>query len=191
MVKKFRIKLSIIILLFACMSPVSAIVSFGGYAPFGPSTQKETTGSRNTFSFDPMLGVNTILTTPFYGQLFLPEFAMVFHGSGDDDYKKNTWLFLADFGHRINNKLLLRYGLGTILTKISGDGGAVQLNNGGSTATFYQPNETSTSWNTTINLGLESAVTGNYAVRFETYLFSFFNNEARKFSYSLNVVYFL
>jgi len=181
--------LLLIILIFSISTP--ALVSVGGYVPFGPSTQKETTGSRNTFSFDPMISVNSIFMTPFYGQLFLPEFALVLHGEGQDGYSKTSMLFLFDFGHRLGSTYLLRYGIGTVLTRISGDGEAVTLLNGGVPDTFYQPAESSTSWNTTINLGIENSFMQNYALRFQTYWFSLLDGEARKASYSLNLIYYL
>ncbi len=168
-----------------------ALVSLGGYVPFGPSTQKDVTGSTNTFSFSPMVSVNTIIPTPFYQQLFLPELAMVFHSEDQDGYSKRTTLFLLDFGHLLTSDLIFRYGVGTALTRISGEGGTVVLNNGSSTSTYYQPDESSTSWNTTINLGIEGQVIPNYSMRFQTYWFSVFNSEARKASYSLNLVYYL
>jgi hypothetical protein len=168
-----------------------ALVGIGGYVPFGPSTQKDTTGSKNTFSLDPMLSVNTVIPTGFYNQLFLPEFGYVFHGEGDDGYSKKTMLFLADFGHRLSSTLVLRYGLGTTLTRIGGDGGAVSLRNGGSSSTFYRAGESETSWNTTINFGIETAINPNYAFRFQTYWFSLFDGESRKGSYSFNILYYL
>lgn len=181
-----------LVLSFALFSgPAFSLVTVGGYVPFGPSTQKEVTGSRNTFSFDPMIGVNTIFPTPFYGQLFLPEFAMVFHGSGTDGYSKRTMAFLFDFGFAYTDKLIFRYGIGTFLTSISGNGGTTTLPNGSSTRDYTLPGESKTSYNTTLNLGIESSVDTNYAFRFQTYLFSLLDGEARKFSYSINVIYYL
>lgn len=168
-----------------------ALVSVGGYVPFGPSTQKDPNGSKNTFSLDPMVSVNTIIPTPFYGQLFLPEFGMVFHGEGTDGYSKRTMLFLFDFGYEFMPSYLLRYGIGTVITRINGDGGTVSLLNGGTPDTYYQPDEASSSWNTTINLGIESSIYNNYATRFETYWFSLLDSESRKISYSFNLVYYM
>ena len=184
-------RLKLACLLFFMSLNAYALVGLGGYVPFGPATQKETTGSRNTFSFSPMVGVNTVFPTPFYGQLFMPELAFVFHSEDQDGYSKTTTLFLFDFGHQFSPSLVFRYGLGTALTRISGEGGTVTLLNGSSPDTYYQPNESSTSWNTTVNLGLENAFDANYALRFQTYWFSLFDGEARKASYSLNLVYYL
>lgn len=176
--------------LFLCLR-VEALVNVGGYVPFGLSTQKETTGSKNTLSFDPMVGVNTIFATPFYNQLFIPEFAMVFHGEGQDGYSKKTMLFLLDFGHQFGPQTILRYGIGTILTKVKSDGGTVTLLNGSTPTTFYKPDESTTSWNTTLNLGVEHSFSRTYALRFQTYWFSLLDSEARKVSYSLSAVYYL
>lgn len=186
-----QIQLLVIFIVFSLSAPCFALVSVGGYVPFGPSTQKEPTGSKNTFSFDPMVSVNTVVPTPFYNQLFMPEFGMVFHGEGEDGYKKTTMLFLFDFGYEFLPSYVVRYGLGTAITRISADGGTVELLNGGTPDTYYRPNEASSSWNTTLNLGVESAFHQNYAFRFHTYWFSIFNNESRKASYSFSLVYYL
>ena len=168
-----------------------AIVTFGGYVPFGPSTQKDIDGSKNTFSFDPMLSVNTVIPLSFYQQTFLPELGGVFHGSGADDYSKKTFFLLMDLGHRVNDKFMLRYGVGTFITTVSGSGGQTSLNNGSSTATFYLPSESSSSWNTTLNLGAEYAFDKNYSLRFQTYTFSALSSTSRKISYSLSLTYYL
>lgn len=176
--------------LFSIRSYAQVGVGVGGYVPFGPSTQKDVTGARETFSFDPVISLNAVIPTKFYGQLFLPEFAFVFNGSGSDGYSKKTMLFLADFGHRLTSRALLRYGVGTVLTTVSGDGAVVRLPNGNDTSPFYQPAESSTSWNTTINLGIEMSFSTGYALRFQTYWFSLLDGQSRKGSYSFNLIYY-
>jgi hypothetical protein len=167
-----------------------SIVSVGGYVPFGLSTQKDEQGGKNTFSFKPMVAINTVMPIPSINHVFLPEFGIVAHGSQTDEYKKSTMFFLLDVGYLLTERLLLRYGMGTFMTKISGDGAVVTLPNGSGTAEFFRPNEGETSWNTTLDLGVEYAVDANNAVRLETYLFSWLKS-ARKFSYSLSYTYYL
>lgn len=168
-----------------------ALVGLGGYVPFGPSTQKDPDGGRNTFSFDPMVTFNTVQPIPGFNHVFMPELGFVFHGSGSDDYKKTTTFLLLDVGYLIRPKLVLRYGIGTFITSVKGDGGAVELNNGTSTSTFYRPGESKKSWNTTLDLGAEMALAPNYALRFQTHLFSIFSSTSRKLSYSLSFNYYL
>ncbi len=170
-----------------------SFITFGGYVPFGYSTQKENDGSRNALSFDPALAFNNVIpfSTPF-SQVFLPEFGFVFHGSNDsDDYSKRTTYILLDLGYLLVPKLVLRYGLGTFITKIKGKGGSTSLRNGSATTTFYRPGKETSSWNTTLNLGAEMAVYSNWAPRFELFLFSPLSSTARKVSYLLSLTYYL
>lgn len=179
------------ILFFIFIFQNNALVSVGGYSAFGRSTQKETDGTRNTTSFHPMISFNTIIPTGFWGQIFLPEAGMVFHSSEYDGYSKKTTFLLLDLGYQIAPQILFRYGLGTFITSIKGDGGTMILNNGNSTDEFYRPSENGSSYNTTLDLGLEYAYDSNYAFRFQTYLFSGLSSEARKLSYSLSLNYYL
>ena len=167
-----------------------SMISLGPYASFPFTTQKETDGGRNTFSFNQMIGLNTVMPIPGIAHVFLPEFGFVIHGRETDDYKKTTMYFLTDVGFLMTERLILRYGFGTFLTKISGDGKTLTLPNGDSTAPAYQPKEGETSWNTTLDLGIEFAFNAHNALRFQTYLFSFLSS-ARQLSYSLNYSFYL
>ncbi|OUR99575.1 hypothetical protein A9Q84_00715 [Halobacteriovorax marinus] len=165
-----------------------ALVGIGGYVPFGLSTQKTKTGSRRTLSAEPYILFNTTLSAPF-NQIFMPEFGYVFHATEKfDDYDKSTMFLLADFGYQFSSTFILRYGLGLFRTSIGGDGATVTLSNGSSTATFYRPSETSTSYNTTWNIGLQGDLTKNYAMKFQFYLFDPISS-TRDVSYSLSVTY--
>ncbi len=180
-----------LILLFILNSNLHALVTAGGYVPFGPSTQSDISGSSNALSFDPMIGVNSRILTPFYHQYFLPEFDIVFHTGERDGYSKRTYLISADFGLFLNPHLMVRYGTSTVITHISGDGEVVYLNNGSESTPFYQPNDSSLSWNQTVNLGIDGVISKEFSLRFETYIFSLFNSDARKVSYSLSFLYYL
>ena len=180
-----------LVLAFILSVSIEAAFNVGGYVPFGPSTQRDTEGGTNAFAFDPMIGVNALIPIPGLNHVFLPEFDIVLNGSGADGYSKNTLLFLVDVGYIINPKFIFRYGVGTVMTIISGDGETLQLPNGDGTSDYYQPSESATSWNTTLNFGVEYGIDQNYSVRFQTYLFSFLSSTSRKLSYSLSLSYYL
>lgn len=168
----------------------NALVGIGGYVPFGLSTQKEDDGGRRTFSFEPFLFVNTVVQAP-YNHIFLPEFGYVFHTSTQyDDYDKSTMFFLADLGYKLRSNLILRYGLGLFRTSIGSDGGAVTLQNGSGTSTFYKPGDSVTTYNTTWNLGIENSLNNNYSLRFQFYMFEPLSSK-RDLSYSLSLGYYL
>ncbi len=167
-----------------------SLVGAGGYVPFGFSTQKDADGSRRTFSFEPYIFINGVLRAP-YNHIFLPELGYVFHTSEKyDDYKKSTMFLLLDLGYMLRPNLVLRYGVGIFKTSISSDGGAVTLANGSGTSTYYRPNESKTTYNTTWNLGIEKSWTRNYATKFELYLFEPISSK-RDISYSLSLAYYL
>lgn len=186
-------KLNIFFVLFICLYSIEvfSLVTVGGYVPFGPSTQRTASGSSNTLSFDPMLGVNTKMITPWYNQIFLPEVDIVLHSGEKDGYSKKTYLLTADFGYELNSIFMVRYGTSTVITQISGKGGVVYLNNGNSTDAFYQPNKSSMSWNQSLNFGIDGKIDPNYSLRLETYLFSLFNSKSRQASYALSFVYYM
>jgi hypothetical protein len=185
MLKQFS---CLLIILFSFNS--FSLVGTGGYVPFGLSAQKSDDGGRRTFSFEPYIYVNTILPAP-YNHLFLPELGYVFHTSTQyDDYSKSTLFVLADLGYKLSPRFILRYGLGLFRTSISSDGGAVTLQNGSGTSTFYKPSDSQKSYNTTWNLGIEGSINRNYSARFQFYMFEPLSSK-RDLSYSLSLGYYL
>tara|TARA_R110002072_G_scaffold64203_4_gene159632 strand:+ start:77088 stop:77642 length:555 start_codon:yes stop_codon:yes gene_type:complete len=179
-----------LLILFLFTFNANALVTIGGYVPFGRSTQKEIDGTRNTLEFDPMISFNTIIPM-MWNQLFLPEAGFVFHSSGVDGAKKRTTFILVDFGYEVLPKILLRYGFGNFITNIKGEGGAKQMQNGFGTDEFYLPSKSSKSYNTTIDIGAEYASGPNTSLRFQTYMFSPLSSTSRKLSYSLSLTYYL
>jgi len=173
------------IAIFFHFSNLYAVVSIGGFV-LHPGTQKDVDGARNTFSFAPMIGFNTVLPA-FWGQLFVPEVGLILNGSEADEYSKNTLFVLFDLGSNLADKIIFRYGLGWFLTKISGNGEIIVGDNG----TGYAPNKSITSYNITWNAGLEYAHNNHYAVKLEGYLFQPLSSQQRHLSYSLSLNYYL
>ncbi len=166
--------------------PLSAKINIGlgGYVPFGLTSQQETDGSRNTFNFNPMLQ----FSIPIHlggSHFFLPRAAGVYHLGTGENYNKTTLIFSLDYALMLSERFLLHAGLNTIMTRLSGDGGAVTVNNGSGYAIAYQPGDTITSYNTAINLGAELVVTPSWSLEFELYTFGILSSTKRDFSYSL------
>ena len=167
-----------------------SLVGAGGYVPFGFSTQTNKSGSRGVFDLQPMIFVNGLFSVP-YLRFFLPEFGYIHYRDLKDDYSKKGYYLLADFGYPTSQQTLIRYGVGIFMTEISGEGKAVTLNNGSSTATFYTPSESSKSYNVTWNLGIEQAINQNFSGRFELYIYEILSSLKRDLSYSFSVIYYL
>ena len=192
-IKKTLISLAIALFLFSLSIPARVVFGGGGYVPFGPSTQKDLHGGRETFSFDSALSWSFHL--PFqtsFSQFFIPEWGYVFHRLDDDaGYSKRTSFVLFDLGISLAPDVLFRYGIGTFITKIDGPGGSLTVNDGGAMNTAYLPGRSISSWNTTLNLGTKIDLNSKLGVRFEFFLFSPLSSTARKFSYLLNLVCYL
>lgn len=73
------------------------------------------------------------------------------------EQKSETLFWHYDFLYALNETLQLRLGWGSVWKRVSGDGGAVTVPNGGSTATAYRPSGTKSSATASLNLGLDYA----------------------------------
>ena len=161
----------------------------GGFSPFSFSTQSEADGGKSILRVKPAFFANALIDGPF-GHFVIPEIGWVYHGGGEDEYNKNTFFLLGDLGYPISDTLIFRYGYGLFITRISGDGEAILLNNGGSFSTFYTAGEAVNSYNSTVNLGIEAAIKSNATFRTQIYLFELFNSDAREISYMLSYSFF-
>ena len=182
-----KITLFLFLLLFSTVS--HSYFGFGSYVPFPLTTQKDTDGGKQLFTFQPFVSWGGLWSFGT-GHFLAPEVGMVYHLSLEDDYSKKTFFLLYNLGYRLSPRALLRYGFGTFMTKISGDGEAVTVRNGSSYATAYQPEESWTSYNTTVNLGLEYAFDSQWAGRFDLYTFEFLDSIKRDYSYAISLTYF-
>ncbi|OFZ15859.1 MAG: hypothetical protein A2X86_11585 [Bdellovibrionales bacterium GWA2_49_15] len=178
-----------IIMMSACFN-VGAVVGTGGYSPFGPTTQKAADGETNTFSFHPMFVLNSAYPL-FAGHLFTPQLGLVLHRNKFDENEKKTVFILMDVAYILHPMFILRYGMGSFLTKVGGNGGNILLDNGNETTAFAKPDHTVTSYNTTLNFGCEFAVNRNYSLQTEAFAFSLFDSHARAVSYLLALNYYL
>ena len=160
---------------------------------FTPSISvQDPEGDRSYFSLNPYIGLG--FKIPIFGNhFFVPEVHFALHTSVDDDYggqSKNTLFLLYDFAYPFNNEVILRYGFGTFITSIGGDGGTVTIPNGNSTTTAYKPGKSSTSYTSSLNLGVEFIKQVReylMGTKLETYLFTFLSSEKRSFGHTISL----
>jgi hypothetical protein len=135
---------------------------------------------------------------------FSPHIGYIHNTISSDDsygkYRKHTIFILYDFiwlplsGMK---DLGLRFGIGNFITRTKGEGGTVQIPNGGGTATAYRPGkETRSSYSGTFNFGVDymfnwsSGWFNNFALRFETIVYRPLAGEHRNYAYQLGSVFF-
>lgn len=168
----------------------ASFVSFGGYAAYPFSSQGNTDGGLAYLGLDPMVSVGAVFDG-FMGHKLLPEIGYHMRIGEDDGYSKSTLIFLLDLGYPLSSNMILRYGVGWFHTMIGGDGAALELNNGTSTATFYRPDDSVTAYNVSLNLGIESQLGNRTTWRLESYIVEFLDTAQLDVNYALTVNYFL
>lgn len=186
--------LFILVFSFACTVPTLSAYKYGvgfvNYVPFSGQMQTDTDGSTSMISFNPGI---TLAGAVHLGSshYFLPEVGYVFHTGLEDEYSKKTIFVLYDFGYMLAPRWMLRYGPGTFMTRISGEGGTDQVPSSAASgsSTGFRPSESVTSYNTTLNLGIEFAFTPLMFAKFEIFVFGFLDSEKRNLSHGLSFKY--
>lgn len=166
-----------------------ALVGVGTFVPHAFKAQVSTEGGREFFAINPYIALNAIV--PIRGDHFFnPEIGYVFHTENDDKTSAHTLFVSYDFTYRMNPLIIFRYGLTTFAFMNGGDGGDVTLRNGNSTATFYAPDETRTSYVSSLDLGVEYFFRPRFSARLQAYVARFLSGDARSVYYTLSVNYY-
>ena len=129
-----------------------------------------------------------------------PEVGLIFDSSEmEDEYQRSTIYILYDLAWEWKKNIFLRYGIGTFIDKISGNGGTKSQRNGGSYMNFPKPSGEAYSYTSSINLGIEYQLKYRGGVlespnfrpmfRIETHTFSPLSSSQRAFSISVNMVF--
>ena len=90
----------------------------------------------------------------------------------------------------ITSFFIFQYGFSNTITKVSGKGGSVVLNNGGSTATFYTPDTAKTSYMASLDLGGEFILTSEFGTRVQFSIDRFLSSKARRVSHLVTLNYY-
>ena len=86
---------------------------------------------------------------------------------------------------------LLRFGIGTHWTRISNDGGTVEVRNGSTgTLTGFLPSETETAYNSTINFGYEHYILPSLTAKLTTHVWDVLDSDSRQFNIMLGLSYY-
>ena len=162
------------------------MIGAGTYVPSVGKWQKDSEGTARVFSLNPTISWSSKFNI-YSEQYFCPMIAFSYHLGLEDEYTKSTLFVLYDFGWRIRDELFLRYGLGTYITRIGGDGESASLNNGTGMQTFYAPEAAANSFQTTLNLGMEYYFHPSLSLQSELSYFNFLSEKQKSFAYLLQV----
>ncbi len=167
----------------------NALVGVGTYVQFAGSIQTDSTGKKNYTDFLPYICVNQFF--PITGNHYVqPEFGYVFSKKEEGNHTRSATFLLANFSYRLPTDTFILYGLGTFYHKVTSQAGPVTVNNGSGTSTFYRPGGSVTSYNSTVDFGVEQLIYNKYSARFEGFIFEILSSDRRKFSYTLSANYY-
>lgn len=179
-----------LVLFFALTLPAyGQSLNFGTHIPYAFKAQNDMSGSSQKFDINPFVSVAGTYRLA-RSHFFLPELGYIHHTDRADNTSVSTLFLLYNFGFHFAGPVMVRYGLGTFITRISGDGGEVRLGDGEGTSTFYTPDESVRTYYSTANLGLEYRFSSDWAGRFEGHVMGPMSSEKRKFSYTLSASYY-
>lgn len=158
------------------------------------TTQKDPSGGTNRTSFSPSFYATS--SFKFLGNHFIaPMGGFVWHrDAGEDEYgdhSKKTYFVAANLIRPFLGRFAFHYGYGMFMTKISGDGGAVTVRNGDGYGEAYRPEESVTSYNSTLNAGVEYLPKNNVSIRGDLFLFSPLSSDKRSPAYQFSVGFML
>ncbi len=164
-------------------------VGLGTLVPNFLSAQVDKEGGRRVFQFTPTLLVGGHLQ--LWGEnFFTPRLGYATYLGEEDKTSKTDILLNYHMGYRFVDHFMLHYGFSTFITKLKGEGGTTTLSNGGGTATFYIPEESKTSYTSSIDVGGELLFGEGWSARADLFITRFLSGDRRKLNYMLSANYF-
>lgn len=160
-------------------------LSLGNLCEYVGKIQTDDNGSTNTCEFNPYVaGSIDFSVKPQF--VLSPEIglSMPKHGR-DENINKMTFFLLANTKYKFSMFHLIS-GLGFFYTRISGNGGTEDLNNGLGISSFPLPDSTVYSRNFILNLGVGMDFSKEWSADVHTYVFNLLKSEDRAFSIAIN-----
>lgn len=175
--------ISYLMVFFISCSAYSWSFSLGVYKP-DPKVQNSS-GSEKDDPYSPFLAFGWHIPVKYsWMPDFVPRVGYIYNKNNSNDhytsYKIETFTLLYDFLYRPRGwrQTSFRYGLGSFIQKITGEGGVVTVPNGSGTSTAYRPSGASQSSTLTLNAGVDfrmndrvGSTLKDYGFNFETFYF--------------------
>ena len=126
----------------------------------------------------------------FYSRLFFSPGIGYAKFSTKDKTSKSEIILQYHLSQEIFSSFLMQFGFSNYITKISGDGGTVLLNNGSSYTSFYAPSASHTTYTASLDLGGEFIFNKNISARAQFSIMRFLSSDRRRVSHLLTANYF-
>ncbi|MBT7766726.1 MAG: hypothetical protein HN730_06185 [Bdellovibrionales bacterium] len=177
-----------LLLLFSSRS-THATVGFGTLVPAVGQYQNDIDGGTTQVAINPYFAWN-YLTQLSGNHYLLPEIGFAVHTGTEEEYTKISYLLNVNLGWRFSPSGYLKYGLGTFIATISGEGETISLANGTETANFYAPQEPAYSYQGALNIGLLQFLRPHWALQVDLFAVRFLDSTKRSYSYLISVNFY-
>lgn len=164
-------------------------IGFGNLTHNFLSAQNDEKGGKTVFEAGPVFFIGSSFPFIFSNLSLSPAvgYAKFFT---KDQTNRSEIILQYHLSQNLFSSFKLRYGLSNYITKIGGKGGNLELNNGNSTATFYVPSESKTTFTASLDLGTELIFSSQYTLRLQASVLRFLSSERRRISHMLTFNYF-
>jgi hypothetical protein len=192
MVKWLSQNLILIITFIFFSSFAEAYIGFGNIVTNTAKYQIDKKGHRSYFSLGPYVSLNHNFKIERFHHEFIPEVGLAVHSKPSPNHSRTTFFFLYPLAWEVQENHFFRYGLGNLITSISGPGGTTVLENGSSFTEFNRPGKPKYSSNGALLLGYEYRFKeGKFGIRWDFYSIAFLSKDRTiGYSASFNVYYF-
>ena len=181
---------SLLLFLFSFNSFAGFMYSTGTYVPYFAKAQVNNNGSTKTFELNPYIGIGKQLHMSGHNY-FMPELGYSYFFNNPSNMRREQIFLHYNFSRVFSDSFIARYGLTSNWYRIIGKGGNERLKNGTGSTSFPSPDETRTSYYTTLNFGGEAFyMSRKYSIRFDLNIMSFSKLEDRAFNYLLTLNFY-
>jgi hypothetical protein len=187
--------MKILFLIILCLGSLKAFANTSFWVGAGTithnflSAQNVDNGSKKLIEIAPTFFIGTSMPFIFSGIYFTPAVGFSKYFT-DDNSTKEEYIIQYHFSHLLFPSFELAYGFSNYITNISGDGSSVVLNNGLSTAVFYAPSATQTSYTASLDLAGEYTINNNWRTKIQFSLLRFLSSTKRRVSNLITLNYF-
>lgn len=162
--------------------------TFGNLCEYIAQVQTDEKGSSNLCQFTPYLAGS--FDYPLSSEWILsPQLGFSIPQSGrDENIKKMNLFLLANTKYQLSS-FHFTAGPGLFFTRLSGNGGTEELNNGTGMTSFPLPDRTIFTRNFILNLGMGVDFHRYWSADLQTYIFNLLTSEDRAFSIAVSGTY--
>ena len=158
----------LLFLLGAWATQSFALVGMGSLSADIQTYQKNRKAERRMYEYAPFLSFHYKMPLSDRHE-FLPELGAAWHPSPSPNHSRMSFFLLYAMSTRIWSASRVHYGFGNLVTRTSGPGKSVVMNNGNGSDVFYQPGRASYSNTWMAFLGYEYRLEKYFALRADVF----------------------